>query len=207
MIQRSIFANSFKSLLTFSSILLLFCSFFSSCITTQLPPPKPRSANLKFAKTNLYRSIYYRTLHTNFGSETTALKISTSSCVGYQFAFFLFPVGRVCLKHPLLHLDSALRDTLIQKGFLLFTSSSPNAPLITVNKVSLTAWDFFFTRKLVCKLKATTQFNGVRYYSEAHVAAYEPLAFKTELSFYLRQCFDHLTSQISMQPPFLVPKE
>jgi len=120
---------------------------------------------------------------------------------GTIFAGVIMPVGSVTVVTPSLHLESALREKLLQESTQIISTKRIEVFEITIDTLSLTVWDLLITRKISCTLRASTTpldtDNQLPKRSfEAHSSAYTTYAFQRELSFYLRGCFDLLAGHI-----------
>ena len=121
---------------------------------------------------------------------------------GTIFAGVLFPVGSITVTTPSLHLESALRHELLQKSTQVVSTQKREATEISMDRLSLTVWDLLITRKISCNLRVSltrpenTDRARIQVVDVQH-SAYTPYAFRKELSFYLRECFDLLARTIS----------
>jgi len=120
---------------------------------------------------------------------------------GSVFAGVIVPVGAITVVTPSLHLESALRERLLQKSTQIISTKRMEAPEIAIDNLSLTVWDLLITRKITCDLRSSitppgTENKHHRRKFEVYYSTYSTYAFKKELSFHLRECFDLLARRI-----------
>jgi len=126
---------------------VFYCFFgllLSACVNTQLAVHKLEPSVLKLQDSNT-RNIY---LHMKESSENTSL--------GHQFLFILFPVGRIQHQNPKAAILQEATTRLALSGFRVFESTdSSDYPLLnlSITSLQLSAYDFIFFRKIVCKIK------------------------------------------------------
>jgi hypothetical protein len=110
-------------------------------------------------------------------------------------------VGTITVVSPSLHLESALREKLLQESTQLVSTRKIEVPEIALDYLSLTVWDLLITRKISCDLVSSITPAGKenRYLKrqfKVHYHSYVTFAFERELAFYLRECFDLLARRI-----------
>lgn len=140
--------------------LLLFGITLSGCARTVLPSPE-------ISKTSsLSRAV--------LPQQTFALRseVKAHESLGSQYVFLLFPLGSISAAAPLDILRKAVFERAVSRGVLPLQAES--APVTySLNRLSITAWDLLFVRKVVIHVgigreefgfSRTVDFDCVTYY-------------------------------------------
>ncbi len=172
-------------------IIPLLSILLTGCITTNIELP-PVNNDLK----RLYEA--------NNNPVCINIEAPQKKLLGHQFVFPFFPVGKVVLEDSQkLFVTTSLYKNLTIKHFTpIFNSQTcKNVINVKVNKISLSAYDFFVTRHIVAKINYEVIYikNGqLRDSVENTVerSSFKRFAFKSELEYALDKALKKLGKEI-----------
>ena len=127
---------------------------------------------------------------------------------GHQFVFLFLPLGKVVIEHPDNALFTELYSALTLRGYKVVPAlqtqvNSPNFPVleVTLEQLTLSAYDLFFTRRLACSLTLNAKLwreDGAQLIGSTSIneSKYRSLGFRPQLEGLLRHSFDQGISDL-----------
>ena len=134
-------------------ILLLILVHLSGCLKTTLDSKATNLDVFELAAENTQKL------------KVKVVNTSTKKTAGRQFLFVFIPFGRIVIKHPEDFLSRSFYTHLSIKGYKPITHTHTNAypqlPELSVeiDNFQATAYDYFFYRRIVCKIALTATLN------------------------------------------------
>lgn len=135
--------------------------------------------------------------------------LTDSEIIGHQYLFIILPFGRIKAPQLSEQLINQAQTTLAIKGYSPKIASSNNqidfdypAIHISIDAISLTAYDLIFMRKIVCKLDLSAKLISPDKTimrdekTTTYQSKYVSFAFEPELSNILRVTIDRSISEL-----------
>lgn len=178
--------NMFKTFKIY--LLIFFC--LSGCITTKLES-NDISEDLK------------RLSYANWNPVCVNVVGDLSKSLGHQYVVPFIPVGKIVLeKSPRSFIYSSIFKVFSLAHFSPTLSSNKCRDILTINvkDLSLTAYDLFFTRRIVGTIKYQIVYtrNGVLHNMKedaVKTSYYKRYAFKSELEYVLNKLLDEFSKE------------
>ena len=169
-------------------ISLILC--FSSCMTTNL--------SLNEVNEDLARLSY-----TNSTPVCINIKGELQNSLGHQYVIPFIPVGEINLENsPKTYLYTSMYKVLSLANFSPKFNSNACKDILNINiqDMSLTAYDLFFTRRIVGEIKYQIVYtrDGVLYdmrEDSVNLAHYKRYAFKNELEYVFNKLLDEFSTK------------
>lgn len=126
------------------------------------------------------------------------LGLKNQSSYGRQYVLIGIPAGTVRIENISELLLNRLKTTLAFKDVALISAESEDLPLVELNldSITLSALDYFFTRKIICNLNGKIIFRGTEpfdiFYSE-----FATFPSEEQFKWVLDKCIDQVADKIT----------